>query len=133
MNRLYKMNLCYFMVLFVVSSTAFAQDYQDVCSSDAQNYCPHTDRGNGDMMMCLYKQQNKLSTACRDKIVKMHDYVHARREECRPDAEKFCVGIEHGGGRINACLKEHLSELSETCRKNVLSTVRKGEKLESQQ
>ena len=35
---------------------------------------------------------------------------------CKDDVEKFCTGVERGGGRIMKCLKEHESELSEPCK-----------------
>ena len=34
---------------------------------------------------------------------------------CAPDIEKFCPNVPIGEGRIQACLKEHESELSPEC------------------
>jgi hypothetical protein len=34
---------------------------------------------------------------------------------CRPDVERLCSGVEKGGGRIQACLKEHEADLSPAC------------------
>lgn len=36
---------------------------------------------------------------------------------CRPDVEKFCSGVEPGGGRIIECLREHKAQLSPDCAK----------------
>lgn len=41
-------------------------------------------------------------------------------ESCKPDVQKFCKATPCGNGRLNACLKSHESELSESC-KNYLS------------
>ncbi len=35
---------------------------------------------------------------------------------CAADAQKFCAGVQPGGGRIIACLKEHKDSLSDRCR-----------------
>ena len=34
---------------------------------------------------------------------------------CAADIEKFCANVPTGGGRIQACLKEHEKELSPEC------------------
>ena len=38
---------------------------------------------------------------------------------CKPDFEKFCQGVEPGGGRVIECLSKHKSELSAECQKVV--------------
>lgn len=43
----------------------------------------------------------------------------ADREACQADYEKFCKGVEQGGGRIIKCLNDHLSELTPQCQKVV--------------
>jgi hypothetical protein len=49
---------------------------------------------------------------------------HARAEQpCRPDAQKLCHGVQPGGGRIVACLKQHESELSPQCQKFVAQST----------
>jgi hypothetical protein len=46
--------------------------------------------------------------------------AEARRERieraCREDARELCQGIRAGHGRINACLKARLDDLSDGCR-----------------
>ena len=41
----------------------------------------------------------------------------AIRAACAADAKKFCSGVQPGGGRVVACLKEHKDELSDGCKK----------------
>ncbi|HMD06554.1 MAG TPA: cysteine rich repeat-containing protein [Candidatus Acidoferrum sp.] len=41
----------------------------------------------------------------------------AIRAACAEDAQKLCAGVQPGGGRIVACLKEHKDSLSDGCRK----------------
>ena len=43
----------------------------------------------------------------------------AEREACQSDYEKFCKGVEQGGGLIIKCLNDHLSDLTPQCQKVV--------------
>jgi hypothetical protein len=47
--------------------------------------------------------------------------VFAAQDEkpCAADAAKLCKGIQQGQGRVARCLKEHASELSPACKKNI--------------
>ena len=38
---------------------------------------------------------------------------------CRADVQKLCKGIQPGGGRIAACLKQHESEVSPGCKERI--------------
>lgn len=38
---------------------------------------------------------------------------------CADDAARLCKGVQQGEGRIAKCMKEHESELSPGCKKNV--------------
>jgi len=40
----------------------------------------------------------------------------AIRAACAEDAQKLCAGVQPGGGRIVACLKEHKDSLSDKCK-----------------
>ena len=35
---------------------------------------------------------------------------------CKPDIAQFCSQVPPGQGRIKACMKEHIRELSEPCK-----------------
>jgi len=35
---------------------------------------------------------------------------------CTSDIRSYCAGVQPGGGRIRACVKEHLDQLSEPCK-----------------
>ena len=47
--------------------------------------------------------------------------ARAQRREgpCRNDVEKFCQGIQPGGGRYRDCLRQHAAELSPACKERV--------------
>ena len=42
--------------------------------------------------------------------------LDAIRTACADDAQKLCAGVQPGGGRIVACLKEHKDSLSDRCK-----------------
>jgi len=39
------------------------------------------------------------------------------RAACADDAQRLCAGVQPGGGRVVACLKEHKDSLSDRCKK----------------
>jgi hypothetical protein len=41
------------------------------------------------------------------------------RSACAADIEKLCPGIQPGGGRIVQCLKQHKTEVSDTCKQGI--------------
>src|SRR5215831_20968122 len=47
---------------------------------------------------------------------------------CASDIKTLCAGIQPGEGRIKACIKSHLTELSPACQDRVLTVAvdRKG-------
>jgi hypothetical protein len=45
------------------------------------------------------------------------------RVACKPDVDRLCPGIEPGGGRIVACLKQNEAQLSAGC-KDALARAR---------
>ena len=40
---------------------------------------------------------------------------------CASDIKRHCAGIQPGEGRIKACIKSHLTDLSPTCEERVLT------------
>ena len=44
-------------------------------------------------------------------------------QPCADDIKKLCAGIQPGEGRIKACIKSHLTELSPTCQDVVLTVA----------
>ena len=45
---------------------------------------------------------------------------------CASDIKTLCAGIQPGEGRIKACIKSHLTELSPTCQDRVLTVAVTG-------
>src|SRR5436305_15004309 len=42
--------------------------------------------------------------------------LDSRRMACAADGQKLCAGVQPGGGRIVACLKDHKDSLSDQCK-----------------
>jgi len=47
----------------------------------------------------------------------------ADRSKCGADFQKFCSGVQLGGGRAPACLRAHASELTPACRAALTSAT----------
>jgi hypothetical protein len=47
------------------------------------------------------------------------------RAACGEDVERFCIGIQPGGGRLVQCLSSHTSELSAAC-ENIIAAAGRG-------
>ena len=45
------------------------------------------------------------------------------REACRADVATLCAGIQPGGGRIRACLKENRDRLSQGCKSAIAAMI----------
>ena len=42
--------------------------------------------------------------------------ARATMRACKPDIARFCSQVPPGGGRIKACMKENIHQLSEPCK-----------------
>ncbi len=50
---------------------------------------------------------------------------------CAGDVKTHCAGIQPGEGRIKACIKSHLAELSEACEDRLLTVAVTGKMCKS--
>jgi hypothetical protein len=50
--------------------------------------------------------------------------VAAARVACETDIQRLCTGVQPGGGRILACLKQHKEQVSDGCKQAVAKTTR---------
>jgi hypothetical protein len=49
-------------------------------------------------------------------MAQMRPGAMAAARACRPDIRQFCGDVPPGQGRIKACMKAHIAELSEPCK-----------------
>ena len=52
-------------------------------------------------------------------MAQMRPGARAVLQACKPDIRQFCSQVAPGQGRIKACMKEHLPELSEPCKEGL--------------
>jgi hypothetical protein len=45
------------------------------------------------------------------------------RTACETDIQKLCTGVQPGGGRILACLKQHKDQVSDGCKQAVVKAT----------
>ena len=48
------------------------------------------------------------------------------RTACASDVQKLCSGVQPGGGRVLACLKQHKDQVSDGCKQAVLGAMQKS-------
>ena len=58
----------------------------------------------------------KMLSICVALSLLLVSSAMAQSRVCALDIKKACANIEPGNGRIAACLKEHLQDLSEQCK-----------------
>jgi Cysteine rich repeat len=46
------------------------------------------------------------------------------RAACDTDIQKLCPGVQPGGGRILACLKQHKDQVSDGCKQAVIKATK---------
>jgi hypothetical protein len=52
-------------------------------------------------------------------MAQMRPGTRAVLQACKPDIARFCSQVPPGQGRIKACMKEHLQELSDPCKEGL--------------
>lgn len=53
------------------------------------------------------------------------DALSAARAACNPDVQTLCAGVQPGGGRILACLKEHQDKVSDVCKQAIVKATQR--------
>jgi hypothetical protein len=46
-------------------------------------------------------------------------FISVRDGPCKIEVDRYCAHVKPGGGRIQACLREHVGELSRLCVKGL--------------
>jgi hypothetical protein len=68
---------------------------------------------------CLKQNAAQLSPSCKVRVAQMKEILKEVHQACEEDIHFLCAGIQPGGGRIAACLKQSASEVSAGCKARI--------------
>jgi Cysteine rich repeat len=89
--------------------------FRAACGEDVQRFCVGVQPGGGRLVQCLSSHTSELSAACENMFAVAGRGGAKIRAACDQDLQRFCVGVQPGGGRLVQCLSSHTSELSTAC------------------
>jgi hypothetical protein len=93
-----------------------ARKGRNLCAPDIAKYCKDVKQGGGNIAACLKEHEADLSPACKDYIAGLREKGREFAQHCGADVAQLCMKVQPGDGRIIECLKEHQSELSDSCK-----------------
>jgi hypothetical protein len=124
-QRLARWSLSITMLFAVVSAVAQTDSpaagargggkFRAACGEDLERFCVGVQPGGGRLVQCLSSHTSELSAACGNLIAATGRGGAKIRAACDQDVQRFCVGVQPGGGRLVQCLSSHTSELSTAC------------------
>jgi len=89
------------------------------CKADLAKFCPQAKPGGGQIAACLKTNTAQLSPSCKARVGQMKELLKEVHQACEEDIHFLCDGIQPGGGRIAACLKQSESEVSAGCKARI--------------
>jgi len=92
---------------------------EDPCAEDVRQYCSDVKPGSRRIAECLAANRPRLSATCGARLDAARQKAKALIVEfgraCRVDVDRYCPGIDPGGGRVLGCLRQHQLELTPPC------------------
>lgn len=92
------------------------------CNADAAILCPGLPLNSKKSFMCLMAYEDNLSVACQLGIVETAIALEMGMmaidysiKACEADADKYCLDVEAGEGRIVNCLRKNEAKLNKQC------------------
>jgi hypothetical protein len=98
----------------------------DSCRTDTQKFCAG-ESNPGRAFECLVDHSKEVSDTCYDDLKQRIARQQAtsptgesntgsnEQRACRQDAQRYCKGVQPGGGRIVNCLLDHQNDISDAC------------------
>jgi hypothetical protein len=92
------------------------------CDADAEKFCPGLPLNSKKSFMCLMAYEDNLSTNCKVGILEAAITLESSMlaidysiKACETDADKYCLDVEPGEGRLVGCLRKNGSKLKKEC------------------
>jgi hypothetical protein len=92
------------------------------CDEDIKKHCDGLGDNADKVFMCLAAYEEHLTQVCKQGIleaalsVKMGSAaLDYSIRACEADADKYCLDVQPGEGRMIGCIKANESEVSEAC------------------
>ena len=108
----------------IFGTSASAAD-NNACSEDVAKFCQNIKPGILALMDCLEKNENKLTSACKEyeakllgsKVEKREKFnsMNKFRRDCQNDMASFCNDASQIKGGMLKCLNDHKAEISSSC------------------
>ncbi len=106
-----------------LSKSAIAVNIEiNSCNADAAILCPGLPLNSQKSFMCLMAYEDNLSLACELGIVEAAMALEMGMialdysiKACEADADKYCLNVEPGEGRIVSCLRKNEARLDKAC------------------
>jgi len=114
------------IVCLSLAASVSAEEVDRPCVADVQKLCKDVQQGEGRIAKCMKEHEKELSPGCKENLRKLKAKVKEVAEACKGDAETLCKDVEPGKGRILSCLKQHESNLSAACKKELTSSKRRS-------
>ncbi|MCK5723826.1 MAG: hypothetical protein KAI84_14930 [Gammaproteobacteria bacterium] len=99
------------------------------CDADAKKFCPGLPANSQKSFMCLMAYEDKISKECKlgiaEAAMALKNGMMAIEysiKSCEADADKHCLNVEPGEGRLVSCLKKNKSKLDKKCTKALKET-----------
>jgi cysteine rich repeat protein len=110
-----------FLTIAAIPSVALAQtSIVGACVPDLRSRCTGAE---GDASRaCIKVHFKEFSLPCQLALVKLA----AIKKACKGDVKKICADIVPGGGRIEACMKDHFADMSEGCKETISQAAGKS-------
>lgn len=88
--------------------------FATVCDSDAKKFCPEIKPGKGGLTLCLLKNKDQLSKACRKEVLTPLE-TKDRKNPCHENLVEFCSEMPLSGEKLTYCLLKHETKLDREC------------------
>lgn len=92
------------------------------CGDDVKQFCPGLGGDNSRVFMCLAAYEMQLSAQCKQGVLEARLAINTgiaavqySISACEADADRHCLDVKPGEGRLLKCLKTNASDISTQC------------------